>query len=180
METKFFGDKKIIIRKLLPSDINQPEKFQKFVNSFIPEDAMLLVNIKKSKKDELEWLARRIKEIKQRKTVYLVAESNDEIIGACHIAVFRERKNHIGEFGIAIKQGFRGIGLGKYLMETLIKMAKIELKPKPKIIELGVFDGNRPAIALYKKMGFKIVAKIPNHLQYKGKLIIEIIMQCKI
>ncbi len=180
METKFFGDKKIIIRKLLPSDINQPEKFQKFVNSFIPEEAMLLINIKKSKKEELEWLARRIKEVKQKKVVYLIAENNSDITGSCHIAICRERQNHIGELGIAIKQGYRGMGLGKYLMENLIKMAKDELKPKPKIIELGVFEGNKPAIALYKKMGFKMVAKIPNHLQYKGKFITEVIMQLEV
>ncbi len=180
METIIFKDKKIIIRKLVSSDINQPEKFQKFVNSFIPEDAMLLVNTKKSRKDELEWLKGRLKEVKKKKTVYLVAQSNDEIIGSCHIALHRERMNHIGGFGIAIKQGFRGIGLGKYLMKSIIERAKTELKPSPKIIELEVFECNAPAISLYKKMGFKSVAKAPNRIQYKGKFITEIIMQLKV
>ena len=177
METKIFGDKKIIIRKLLPSDINQPEKFQKFVNSLVAEDVMILRNTKKSKKDELEWLKGRIKEVKQHKAVYLIAENNGEIVGTCNILLCRERMDHIGGFGIAIKKEFRGMGLGKYLMQTLIKMAKTELKPRPKIIELEVFEGNKPAIALYKKMGFKPVAKVPNRIQYKGKLITEIIMQ---
>lgn len=180
METKTFGDKKITVRKLSPSDINHPEKFQEHINSFLKEDAMLLMKTKKSKKDEIEWTKGRIKEVKQKKTVYLIAESNGKIIGACHIALCRERKDHLGEFGIAIKQGFRGMGLGKYLMENLIKMAKNELKPNPKIIELGVYECNNPAIALYKKMGFKIVAKIPNRIQYKGKLITEIIMHLEI
>ncbi|MEK7104349.1 MAG: hypothetical protein AAB842_03045, partial [Patescibacteria group bacterium] len=62
----------------------------------------------------------------------------------------------------------------------IIKMAKTDLKPVPKIIELGVYEGNNPAIALYKKMGFKVVAKIPNRIQYKGKLITKIIMHLEI
>jgi len=177
METKNFKDKKIIIRKLVSGDINQPEKFQKFVNSFIPEDAMLLINTKKSKKDELEWLRNRIKEVSQHKAICLIAENNNKIVGTCTIVLHRERMNHIGGFGIAIKQGFRGIGLGNYLMQNIIKLAKKELKPSPKIIELEVFECNAPAISLYKKMGFKSVAKIPNRMQYKGKLTTEIVMQ---
>lgn len=161
-------------------DIKIPEKFQEYINSLIKEDAMILVNTKKSEKDEIEWLKGRIKEVRKKKTVYLMAQYNDKIIGACHIALERERKSHIGELGIAIKNGFRGIGLGKYLMGKIIKMAKTELKPKPKIIELEVFEGNKPAIALYKKMGFKQVARIPKHIQYKNKLISEIIMQLEV
>ncbi len=173
-------DKEINIRKLKPSDINQPEKFQKHINSFIPEDAMLLMKKKKNRKEEIDWLKGRIKEVKNHKTIYLIAESNNEIIGACHIALCRERKDHIGELGIAIKQGYRGFGLGKYLMQEVIKLAKTELKSSPKIIELGVYECNKPAIALYKKMGFKPVAKIPNRLQYKNNFITEIIMHLEI
>lgn len=180
MEIKIFGDKKIVIRKLVPGDINHPEKFQKHINSFLKEDAMLLLKTKKGRKEEIEWLRGRIKEVKQHKTVYLIAESNEEIIGTCHLGLLRERMDHIGGFGIAIRQGFRGVGLGKYLMENIIKMAKTDLKPSPKIIELEVYDCNKPAIALYKKMGFKPVAKVPNRMQYKGKLITEIIMHLEI
>ena len=52
MDTKTLKDKKISIRKLSPSDINHPEKFQKFVNSLIAEDVMILMHTKKSKKDQ--------------------------------------------------------------------------------------------------------------------------------
>lgn len=180
MATKIFENKKIIIRKLSAKDIKQPEKFQKYVNSFIEEDAMLLINTKKSKKDELEWLKSIIKQLKKKKRVSLFAEYKGLIVGGSHIESEIERKNHIGGFGIAIKRGFRGIGLGEYLMKEVIELAKKELKSKPKIIELGVYEGNIPAFKLYKKIGFKQVAKIPKHIQYKGKLIAEIIMQLEL
>jgi len=65
-----------------------------------------------------------------------------------------------------------GLDFGK----EILKLAKKELKPKPKIIRLSVFSTNKPAISLYKKIGFKIVAKIPKQISYKGKFIDEVIM----
>ena len=62
------------------------------------------------------------------------------------------------------------------MTQEVIKVARKELKPAPKIIKLEVYVNNKPAIALYKKMGFKIVGKIPNQIQWKGKLIAEFIM----
>lgn len=61
-------------------------------------------------------------------------------------------------------------------MRETIKLAKKELKPKPRIIRLSVFANNKPAIGLYRKIGFKKVASVPKQLQYKGRLIDEIIM----
>jgi len=55
-------------------------------------------------------------------------------------------------------------------------LAKKDLKPKPKIMKLTVFENNLPAIRLYKKMGFKRVARIPDELQYKGELIAHLVM----
>jgi len=61
-------------------------------------------------------------------------------------------------------------------MKEILKLAKRKLKPKPKIILLSVFSTNNIAINLYKKFGFKKVAKIPKQFQYKGKLVDEIVM----
>ena len=74
MQTKIFQGKKITIRKLSPKDIKTPEKFQEYINSFIEEDAMLLIKTKKTRKDEVEWLKDVLKKMFQKKAVYLVAE----------------------------------------------------------------------------------------------------------
>ena len=54
-------------------------------------------------------------------------------------------------------------------MKEIIKLAKKELKPKPKIIRLGVYSINKPAISLYKKFGFKKSSQNPtaNSIQRK-------------
>lgn len=176
METKIFGDKKIKIRKLLQKDLGKAKKFQDFINSFIKEDAQIMLNEKMSLKEEKQWLAGQLKKIKNQKTVFLVAENNDKVAGSTGIDLGMGRQNHVGNLGITIRKDYRGIGLGNYLTEEIIKLAKKELKPRPKIIRLSVFPANKPAINLYRKFGFKKVAAIPRQLQYKGKLFSEIVM----
>lgn len=173
---KSFLGYKIKIRPLEKGNLRRPEKFQEFINSLVAEKAMILMRTKKTKKEELEWLKRELDDIKSGQKVVLVAEDNGRVIGSTRITLGKEREDHIGTFGIAIKSGYRGIGLGKYLMAEIIKLAKKTFGKKLKIVMLNVFDGNKPAMSLYKKMGFKPVAKLPKRIQYKGKLISETIM----
>ena len=180
METSNLSGQKITIRSLLPKDIKIPEKFQCFINSLVVEEAMLLIKTKKSKKNEAEYLSAIIKKIKDHKMVCLIAEADDKIIGKTTIELRREREDHVAEFGISIRNGYRGMGLGFYLTKKIIALAKKDLKPKPKFIRLSVFQGNIPAYYLYKKMGFQRVAKIPQQVQYNGKLIDEIVMLLKV
>ncbi len=176
METKVFGDKKIIIRKIDKADLKRARDFQDFINSLVAEDVKLLMNKKATLKDEIKFLENILKNTKNKTEVFLIAEHTGKIAGTVSITLERWRRNHIGKLGIAIKDSYRGVGLGKYLMSEIIKLAKRELKPKPKIIQLEVYVNNKPAINLYKKMGFKMVAKLPKQIQYKGKLIDEFIM----
>lgn len=173
---KVFGEKKIKIRKLSQKDIKRAKEFQDYINSLIGEGAKILLNQKLTFKEEKKWLEDTFKQVKKHKEVFIVAEHNNRIIGNTGINLDRGIRNHIGNFGISIRNGYRGIGLGKYLMEEIIKLGKKELKPKPKIIRLSVFANNKPAISLYKKYGFKKVAAIPKQMQYKGKLVSEIMM----
>ncbi len=176
MEEKIFKDKKIKIRKVSKNDLNNVKKFQDHINSLILEEAKILMKNKVSLKGEKEYLERKIKSIKKHKEVFLIAEHNNNIVGTADVILGRERNDHIAEFGIVIKQGYRGIGLGKYLMKEVLKEAEKELKPKPKIFKLLVYPNNKPGINLYKKMGFKMVAKIPKQIQYKKRLIDELVM----
>ncbi|MEK7659028.1 MAG: GNAT family N-acetyltransferase [Patescibacteria group bacterium] len=187
METKIFGDppsykasdgqsKKIIIRKIVKSDLKNAVKFQDYINSLIEEEAKLLMNKKAAIKEEIDFLKSKLNGIKNKTEVILVAVHNKKIVGLTDIKQGMWRRNHIGKFGISVRQGYRGIGLGNYLMSEIIKLAKTELNPKPKMIQLEVYVNNKPAIALYKKMGFKQVAKLPKQIQHKGKLIDELVM----
>ncbi|MDD5627023.1 MAG: GNAT family N-acetyltransferase [Patescibacteria group bacterium] len=176
MPLKKFGNKKIRVRKLNKRDLEQPKKFQDFINSLVKEDVMILMNSKKTQKEEKDWVKEQLDKIARKKKISLVAECEGRIVGGANLELWRERKNHIAEFGITIRDGYRGIGLGQYLMAKIIQYARCDLQPCPKIIRLSVYEGNDPAIGLYKKMGFREAARIPKQIQFQGKLIDEIVM----
>lgn len=135
---------------------------------------MLQVCKKLSLSQEKKFLFDTLISCQKNETVYLVAECDNNIVGTTRIVLGEGRQEHIGKFGITIRKGYRGIGLGKFMMIEVMAITKKKLKPK--IIKLEVFANNKPAISLYKKMGFKEVAKIPKQRLYKGKLIAEIVM----
>jgi len=174
MKLKIFNGKKIKIRELSRKDLRNVRKFQDFINSLIDEKAQILLNKRFSLNEEKKWLEEQLRKIKNRKSVFLVAESNTKVVGTASITLGEGRQNHVGNFGITIRKGYRGIGLGSYLTAEIIKLAKRKLPPK--IIRLNVFSTNKPAINLYKKYGFKKVASIPKQINYKLKLLDEIIM----
>jgi len=176
MKTKIFDGKKIAIKPLSQSDLKKVKKSQDFINSVVEEDTKILMNKKNSLKEEREWLGNTLKDMKKHRSTCLIAKYNNIIVGTTDIELGKWRENHVGNFGIIIRSGYRGIGLGEYLAKEVINLAKKELKPSPKILKLNVFTTNKPAIGLYKKLGFKKVARIPDQMQFKGKLVDEYIM----
>lgn len=165
---------KIVIRKIKKSDLKNVKAFQRYINALIDEGAMIAKNKKASIKEEKDFLESCLKKSKQK--IFLIITCSGMPIGIANIDQEKYVLNHIGVLGISIAKEYRGKGLGKKLMNEIIELAKKELVPTPKIIQLRVYTINKPAIALYKKLGFKQVAKLPKQIQYKGKLIDEYIM----
>lgn len=180
MEIKTFNDKKIKIRKISLRDLKNVKKFQDYINSLVKEEAMIQPNKKVSLKEETEWVKEKIKRKRKYKEVALIAEHKGKIISSAQITLNWGRQAHIGDFGISVRKGYRGIGLGSYLTKKILELAKRELKPPPKIIRLSVYSTNKLAIKFYEKFGFKKVAKIPKQARFGGKLVDEIIMLRKL
>jgi len=59
-------------------------------------------------------------------------------------------------FGICIRRGFQGAGAGQALMTRLLEIAR---HSGPPVIGLTVQVANTSALALYEKMGFRIVRR---------------------
>lgn len=176
METKTFNGKKIKIRKISKRDLKNVKEFQDFINSLVEEDAMIQANKKMALKEEMAWLKDKLKQIKKKEVIALIAEDEGKIAGNAQIKLGWGRQTHVGDFGISIRKGYRRIGLGTYLTKEILKLAKKEFKPLPKIIRLSVYSANKLAIKLYKKFGFKKVATIPKQGKFQGKLVDEVIM----
>ena len=79
--------------------------------------------------------------------VAFVAEADGRIVGDLGLHVVRGR----ADLGMALLEGYRGIGIGSALMEAAIAWARAHELDK---IALEVWPHNERAIALYEKFGF--------------------------
>jgi RimJ/RimL family protein N-acetyltransferase len=96
------------------------------------------------------------------------------MVGNCDITG-RKLKDvrHTGVLGIAIIDGYRGVGLGEQMIRAALNQAtKIGIW----LVELEVFANNERARQLYSKIGFKKVGTVPKKIQRNGKLIDEVVM----
>lgn len=125
--------------------------------------------------DEKKYLNNQLKRIKTKESVQLLLFVNNELAGITSIDLKNRVHSHIGTLGISILKKYRGIGLGKILMEQIIDQAIRNLK-KLKIITLEVFAKNSNAISMYKSFEFKEYGMLPRGNMYKGKFLDDILM----
>ena len=64
----------------------------------------------------------------------------------------RRRNSHQGEFGVSALPEFHGRGLGRIMVEALLKWAATT--PNIETVRLRVHEKNQGAHALYLKLGF--------------------------
>jgi len=93
---------------------------------------------------------------------FLVAEVNGKIVGYIMCRVEKHihglrivKKGHV--ISIAVEKEYRRRGIG----EALMRRAEEVLKNKVEYMFLEVRVSNMPAISLYKKLGYKIIRRIP-------------------
>lgn len=120
-----------------------------------------------SLKDERKHLKNMLDKINKGLTVQLLAFQNSQLVGITNIKMYEHALKHEGVFGITIAKEFRGVGLGKKIMELVIDEA-IKKLPQLKVITLGVFSDNPLAQNLYKSFGFKEYGRLPEIISHKN------------
>ncbi|TKB48870.1 GNAT family N-acetyltransferase [Ferrimonas sediminicola] len=64
------------------------------------------------------------------------------------------RRRHVANLGMAVHPEFQGQGVGTALLSALLELADNWLALRR--VELEVYTGNQPALALYRKQGFEV------------------------
>jgi RimJ/RimL family protein N-acetyltransferase len=85
---------------------------------------------------------------------------------------------HRCELGIGIERAGRGQGLGRRLMETAIAFAREA--PTLHWLDLRVFRHNRPALALYRSLGFEETAVLEDCFRIEGSQIDDVLMSLSV
>lgn len=84
----------------------------------------------------------------------LVAVYDEQIVG--YVAIYKHmhpRERGVGDMGIYLHQDFHSVGLGTKMTELVLSIAKSQ---KLHRIGIHVVKDNKAAVALYKKIGFKV------------------------
>lgn len=164
------GEHKVILRTPRWEDLDD---FLELINSLVEEKANILKAEKVSREEEIDFLSGVLNRLEKDEMFYLVAEVNGKVVAVSEITKRRGYEKHVGVIGIAIMEGFRGLGIGTEMIRTLIKKAQ---EMSLKVLTLTAFANNEPAIHLYEKFGFTQTGVIPKKFFKEGKYIDEIIM----
>jgi len=161
---------RVTLRSLRKGDLGACTKF---VNQLVRERqtnpllGVTLDRLHTKKQEEEEYLTRVLDGIAKDEGVNVAAFVGEQMVGNCDI--FRRKPSdvrHTGLLGIAILDGYRGLGLGQRMLGILLGRAK---EIGVTLVELEVFANNERAIHLYRKRGFKVVGKIPRKIMRKGE-----------
>ena len=100
-------------------------------------------------------------ELESENSIYIVAKSNNEIIGFAGIKILLDEADIMN---IVTKKCYRNQGIGTLLLKTLISISKnLNLHS----LSLEVNEENKIAIHLYENLGFKNIGIRKNY--YKSK-----------
>lgn len=128
-----------------------------------------------SLKDEGKFLNESLKKIRSGEAIVLIVENEGKIVGISDVHKRIRAEKHTALFGISLAKDFRSKGIGKKLMESILKEVKTKMKDL-RIIRLACFAQNSAACGLYKSLGFKEYGKLPGGLLYRGQPQDEILM----
>ena len=99
------------------------------------------------------------------KSMMMVCEIGGEMAGNCQFVLGRhEKMRHRATVMIALLRKFWGLGIGGIMFAELEAEAK---KHGASQLELTVVEGNERAIALYRKMGFDVVGRMPRGFVFR-------------
>jgi len=147
----------------------------RLICTIVDEKAMLSIQKKPTRREEIQWLSNLLVEVENRETVHLVLELQGEVVGSA--SVEREKsacQNHVGHLGIMLRRDIRGKGLGARLLDIIIEEATKVLKVN--IMKLRVMGTNETAQKLYRRCGFEEVGRIRNGLRHYDRYADEITM----
>lgn len=87
---------------------------------------------------------------KNEDQIFLVAKTNERVVGFVGIHRMSGLMKHIGEVGITVHPDYQGEGIGTKLLKTAIELAK---KKGFKRLEADTLANNKPMIRIAEKAG---------------------------
>ncbi len=159
--------RRVVIR---PSRLRDADSLLRNVNLIGREEIYIMVDRVPNLDEERQWLGT----FDGVRTILLVADADGEAIGSadCHGGTYA-KTHHVGGIGIAIRDGWRGVGLGRILMERILEWMRARGFRKA---ELAVFATNGRARRLYESLGFQEEGVRRRHVRIRDEYDDEVLM----
>ena len=154
-----------------PATEDDAAALQENINAVGAEiDFILTEGVGDDVEHEKEWL----RHFDGTTSVLFVSLVDGRLVGQADVHAGRPPKEtHVGTLGIAIREGYRDIGLGRALIDRCLEWMRDRQFRKA---SLEVFSTNTRAIALYKKLGFIIEGVRPRQYRIRGEWVDDILM----
>lgn len=173
-----------------PIEVTLKNGRRALIREIVPEDAPALtthitaithdapyIGMTPGEAPSVEKVLERIGEMRDRSGSFgVLAETGGGVVGDCWMmAMPRVKMRHVGQIGMVVVRGWRGVGLGRAMLERLIEHGRKHSDIWR--IELGVLHENTSAISLYESLGFVREGYHPGRFrQPDGALLDDIIM----
>lgn len=165
LSEKLESGKELVIRYPKTSDA---QDMLSYINTISDERTFITYQGEhETPESEIKFLKSKLEEISKRKSVMLLAFVDKQISGISGVDLGTKTQRHVGLLGITVVKEFRGLGVGKRLMASILKEAKSNLVGL-EILTLGVFSCNLKAMDWYKRLGFKEEGRLPNGVKLEN------------
>jgi len=162
--------RRIVLRAPRMGDLDD---FLELVNSLVDEGAEIPVESRKTREAEADWLGRLLADIEKGSAICVVGEADGKLIANSEVRKGAGRRKHIGGLAIALKDGYRDVGIGTEMMRLLIEESR---KVGLRLLCLSVYESNLRARHVYEKVGFREVGRIPKAICKGDQYLDEVVM----
>jgi len=152
--------KEIVIRHIVEQDA---ALYLRLLNDVCAEEEFMLRSRFNMTVDEERDFIRNLR----TPNLFIVAEHSGMLVG--WVTLFRHSApycQHVVELGMGLKKGFRGIGIGSALMQTILEWVREAGIEK---VTLTVRASNTVAQRLYEKFGFVREGTRTRQVKHKGQ-----------
>ena len=154
--------RRAVLRSIKWEDLDDAVEF---INSLADEGVDIYRAQRVTRNEEADWLGRRLARIEKGEIIDVVAEVDGKVVANSEVEKRTGVMSHLGYLGLAIKSGYRGIGIGTAIMQALVEESRMA---GLKVLFLDHYETNKVARELYEKVGFKEAGRIPKAIHRDG------------
>lgn len=173
---------KVTLRAVKPEDLDPLLSFiNRLVNEKRQDKGSLLYSgfdDKVKRIEEKEWLAETLEGIRRSNLISVLAEIDGKIIANGEVTRGRyDETRHHGHLGLTMISEFRGKGIGRKVIGTLVKESR---RAGLRSLEVEFLASTKNAQRAYNREGFRPAGVIPGKIFRRGKYFDGLIMARKL